>query len=238
MTEKTMKSTKKNSKKTTRPTLSQQVKQQAGQIEQMQKELQQKKSALQDLNKKAKQNLQYEAEITALKEALAAQKKCLLDATAQSTVRNHIIASMAVSLIPVPLLDVAALTAMQLSLLRSLSRHYQVDFDEQKGKALLQALMMGSLPVNSIIGLSSIVKVVPAIGTIGGGIGMATTTGITTYATGEVFIKHFSNNGTLENFDGSKWRSYFKEKLQEGRQLFQTKIPQKPKTAVKQLATA
>lgn len=240
MVEKTVTSKKKVStkKKTTatkkaRPTLSQQVKAQSELIEQMTAELEEKSAVLDKLAKASdtsgdqssvtSQDAENQDEVEALKAAIEEKQKMLCDMAAHTKVKNHIIASMALSLIPMPLLDVAALTAAQLNLLRTLCKHYGVDFDEQTGKGILNSLISGALPVASIVGLSSVIKVIPGIGTIGGGIGMATTTGVVTYATGEVFIQHFSNGGTLQDFNIAQWQEFFQEKLEEGKEILGAK---------------
>ena len=136
---------------------------------------------------------------------------------AQSTVKMHMIAGMTLGLLPAPLFDIAALSGTQHNLLRSLSFHYGVDFDEKLGKTLVTSLVSGSLPVLAVVGLSSFVKIIPGIGTVGGGIGMTVISGAVIYATGQVFIRHFEAGGTIESFDAKQWKSYFKAQLEEGK---------------------
>ncbi len=136
---------------------------------------------------------------------------------AQNTVKTHMLAGMALGVLPAPLFDIAALTGTQLNLLRSLSRHYGVDFDEKTGNTILTSLVSGSLPVLTVLGLSSFAKIIPGIGTIGGSIGVTTLAGCIIYATGQVFIRHFETGGTFEDFNSKHWKSFFKEQLQEGK---------------------
>lgn len=134
---------------------------------------------------------------------------------AQSIVRTHMIAGSSLALMPVPIFDLAALTGTQLSLLRSLSMHYQVNFDEQKGKVLLTSLVSGAIPLLTVVGLSSFSKLIPGIGSIGGGVSMTVLTNALIYATGQVFIRHFELGGTLEDFQSKHWKSFFTQKLEE-----------------------
>ena len=137
--------------------------------------------------------------------------------TAQAVVNTHIIAGMSLGLLPLPLLDIATLIGTQLNMLHSLCKNYEVDFSEKKAKSLLHSLLVGALPSLSIIGLSSVVKVIPGIGSIAGGMSVSILSGATVYASGQVFIKHFEAGGTLENFDSNEWKSYFKESFEEGK---------------------
>ena len=138
---------------------------------------------------------------------------------AQNIVKTHMVAGAALALLPVPIFDLAALSGTQLNLLRSLCRHYGVNFDEQRGKALLTSLISGSLPLLTVMGLSSFARLLPGIGTIGGSISMTVFSSAFIYATGQVFIHHFEYGGTLEDFDGKHWRKFFKKKFAEKKRL-------------------
>ena len=132
---------------------------------------------------------------------------------AQRIVRKHLLAGAAMSAIPIPMLDVAALTSTQLHLLDKLSQHYAVGFDKKLAKAKLLALLSSTLPTTTIIGLSSLTKLIPGIGTLGGGASLSALSGAVIYATGSVFIRHFEAGGTLENFDGKQQTTAFREAL-------------------------
>ena len=135
--------------------------------------------------------------------------------TSQNIIKTHMVAGSALSLLPVPLFDLAALTGTQVSLLRSLSQHYGVDFDEQKGKVLLTSLISGSIPLLAVMGLSSFAKLIPGIGTIGGGISMTVLSCSLIYATGQVFVRHFEEGGTLADFQSKHWKSFFTQQFEE-----------------------
>lgn len=137
--------------------------------------------------------------------------------TAKNTVKTHVIAGMSMGMVPAPIFDIAALTGIQVNMLRKLCQHYQIDFDEKKSKALLVSLVNSSLPVLSVIGLSSFAKVIPGIGTLGGGFCMAVAAGAVIYASGKVFIRHFDVGGTLDDFDTKYWAAYFKQEFEEGK---------------------
>lgn len=135
--------------------------------------------------------------------------------TAQNIVKTHMVAASSLAILPVPLFDIATLTGTQISMLRTLSTHYDVNFDEQKGKAILTSLISGSLPLVTVVGLSSVSKLVPGIGSIGGGISMTVLTSATVYATGQVFINHFENGGTLDDFEVKHWKEFFINSLEQ-----------------------
>ena len=131
-------------------------------------------------------------------------------------VRNHVAASMAVGLVPIPLVDFVGVTGIQLNMLRSLAKAYSVPFSKDKGKNVLTSLIGGgaSLPIGVAFG--SLVKLIPVIGQTTGALAMPATTGAMTYAVGKVFIQHFASGGTFLTFDPEAVRAYYAEMLKEG----------------------
>lgn len=136
---------------------------------------------------------------------------------ANSTIKTHIIASLALGLVPVPVFDIAALAATQMNMLRSLSEIYAVPFDDADVKPIVTALVGGSLPVLGVLGLSSLVKVIPGIGTLAGGASVAVTAGALAYAFGQVFVMHFESGGTFENFEAKSARAFFAREFEAGK---------------------
>ena len=133
--------------------------------------------------------------------------------SANEIVRNHVLWSMGAGILPIPLADVAAVTAIQLNMIRRLCEKYDVDYSESLGKSLITALVAGTA---ARIG-ASIIKGVPVFGPLLGSLPMSLMSGASTYAVGQVFISHFEANGTLENFDIDTWRRTYEEQLEKGR---------------------
>ncbi len=136
---------------------------------------------------------------------------------ANNIVKNHVMAGSSLGLIPFALFDIAALSANQHSMIKHLCQHYEVDFDAHRSKLLITSLVTGSLPALTIIGLSSVAKLIPGIGTLGGSAGVALTGAAVTYATGQTFIKHLSAGGNLEDFVATRFSGFFKKELKKGK---------------------
>jgi len=141
---------------------------------------------------------------------------------AESTIKNHVITSMGLSLIPIPLVDVSALTATQLSLLQKLCLYYDIPFEDGDLKPLLTALISGAAPVLGIVGVSSLVKTIPGIGTLAGTASLSVIAGAITYAIGQTFVLHFAAGGTLEDLDMQQAKAFFRQEVRNGRQFVQT----------------
>jgi len=141
---------------------------------------------------------------------------------ADNIVKNHVIASITVGLTPIPLFDLAALSMTQMSLLKSLSGLYDVSFDEKNSKSLITSLIGGSLPVMGVIGLSSFAKLIPGIGSLAGSASLSLSAGAVSYGVGQVFIMHFEQGGTLENFDAKQAQAFFKREVDKGKTFIKT----------------
>lgn len=133
-------------------------------------------------------------------------------AVAEELVRERAQWALGVGLIPVAAVDLAALTALQLDLIRRLAKLYEVPFSQQQGQALLHALSASGVAVAG----ASMVKAVPGIGTLVGGVSMAVLAGGSTYAVGQVCIDHFEKGGTLDNLDFDTARKYYTTALEKG----------------------
>ena len=136
---------------------------------------------------------------------------------ADTVVRNHVIWSMGASfLIPIPIADVFAVSALQLDMIRQLSRVYDIDFAETQGKAIITSLTSSTL---ARAGARSLIKLVPGIGTLIGGVTVSIFNGASTYALGEVFKRHFDSGGTILDFDTERLKKLYKEKFEKGKKI-------------------
>lgn len=123
--------------------------------------------------------------------------------------------SMGAGMIPVPIADLFAVSAIQLDMIRSLSKLYDINFKETEGKAIITALTGSGL---ARLGASAI-KFIPGIGSVLGGITRAVLSGASSYAIGEVFKKHFETGGTFLDFDPSRLGKYYDEMFEKGKEV-------------------
>ncbi len=137
---------------------------------------------------------------------------------AQNIVETNVIVSMASGLIPVPLFDMISLTNIQFHMIQTLAEHYEIPADNIN-KSLITSLITGSLPVISMLGLGSFIKSIPGIGSLAGSGSVAIISGAIGYAVGQVFIRHFEQGGTLEDFNPASAKEYFSEQFTAGKVL-------------------
>ena len=135
-------------------------------------------------------------------------------------VKKYMWWSMGAGLIPVPFVDLIAVSGVQIKMLSDMSEIYGVKFSQNRGKSIVSALL-GSIVPNSLArgGVGSILKFLPIVGPVMGGISMSLFSGAATYAIGKVFIQHFEAGGTFLDFDPAEVNEYFKSKFEEGQKV-------------------
>ena len=132
------------------------------------------------------------------------------DETALNLVNRFALWSGVAGLIPVPLIDIAAVGGLQIQMVRRLSQVYEVDFSENRTKAIVASLAGSLIPATSGIGAASLLKTVPVLGTIAGGFVMPALSAGATYAIGKAFIQHFASGGTLLDFNPPDYREFIR----------------------------
>ncbi len=135
---------------------------------------------------------------------------------ADTIIKNHIVWAMGAGLIPVPIVDFFAVSGIQLDMIRQLCKLYDQDFKESEGKAIITSLTGSGL---ARMGARAMVKFIPGIGSVIGGVTMAVLSGASTYALGEVFQKHFETGGTFLDFDPKRLKKMYNEKFEKGKQV-------------------
>ncbi|MCB0547866.1 MAG: DUF697 domain-containing protein [Phaeodactylibacter sp.] len=131
-------------------------------------------------------------------------------------IRNHVIWSMGAGLIPVLIADIFAVSALQLDMIRQMSKVYDVDFSETQGKAIVTSLTSTTL---ARVTAGSLVKMLPVVGSIIGGVTVSVFAGASTYALGQVFKRHFESGGTILDFDPARLKKLYKEQFEKGKKV-------------------
>lgn len=153
-----------------------------------------------------------------LKDKMSNDIKAQKSKHADTVIRNHVLFSMGFGLVPIPVVDIFAVSAMQLDMIRQLCKVYDKDFSETQGKANVSALTTATL---ARLGATSLAKLIPVVGSLVGGITNSIMAGASTYALGEVFKLHFESGGTFLDFDTNRLKKLYKEKFEKGKKVAQ-----------------
>jgi len=131
--------------------------------------------------------------------------------------KNHILASLGVGLVPIPIADIVGVLAINLDLIRKVSHEYNVPFNQERGKAILTSLLGGLFPVAVGGTVISLLKFVPFIGQTAGAVALPVLAGGATYAVNKVFVQHFEAGGTILDFDAAKVKESFASYFRVGK---------------------
>lgn len=147
-------------------------------------------------------------------------EQALEELQAKQVVKNYMWWSMGAGLIPVPFIDLAAVSGVQLKMLKDISELYGIEFSQNKGKSIVTALIGSVVPNSLSFGMvGSMLKAIPGIGTVLGTASFSIFAGAATYAIGKVFIQHFESGGTFLNFNPTEVKEYFAELYKEGQNI-------------------
>jgi len=146
-------------------------------------------------------------------------EKAYFEQESDDIINRYVLASLGAGLVPLPLVDLVALTGLQLKMVHSLAKHYEVEFSNNIGKSVIGSLAGGVLPVAFSPFLGSLLKAIPIIGQTTSAVTMSIVGGASTYALGKVFKKHFGSGGTMEDFEPEKAKGYFAKKYEEGKEI-------------------
>ena len=133
--------------------------------------------------------------------------------SADAVIRDHVTWSIGAGMIPIPIGDVLAVTALQLDLVAKLAEIYEQRFTANLGKSLITSL---TGQVIARIGASA-VKAVPGLGTLVGMPAQAALAGASTYAIGHLFKSHFAAGGVLDAFNPEQMREAYTKYTEKGR---------------------
>lgn len=135
-----------------------------------------------------------------------------------SVIKSHCAMAMMAGVIPLPMLDVVGVTAIQLDMVKQMARIHKVDYNLESGKALISSLTGASF---ARFGASAL-KIFFGLGTIMGGVAMSVLSGASTYAIGKVFDQHFSSGGSLVDFDLDAGRRAYDHFVKEGKSVVES----------------
>ncbi len=132
------------------------------------------------------------------------------DVLANKLVDRFAVWSGVAGFVPIPVVDLLCVGGLQVQMLRRLSQIYNVEFSENRGKALIAALAGTMIPATSGMGAASAVKTVPILGMLAAGFVMPVLSAGATYAIGKAFIQHFESGGTLLDLNPPDYREFVK----------------------------
>ncbi len=140
---------------------------------------------------------------------------------ARRIINRHMWLARGIGFIPIPLVDMTALIAIQLRMLRLLSANYHVPFYRDIVKKLISSLLGGIIPTSLATIVGSGMRLIPVVGPIIGVMSMPVFSAATTLAIGKIFMQHFESGGTFLDFEPAKVRAFFRQEFEASQERAQ-----------------
>jgi uncharacterized protein (DUF697 family) len=142
---------------------------------------------------------------------------------AHKIVKRYMLFSACGALVPFPVLDMIAISGVQLKMLAEISKLYNIPFEKSRVQAVVGSLIGYVLPYTFSVGLiGSILKVIPGVGLLVGVPSYALFAAAYAWALGRVFIQHFESGGTFLNFDPEAVKEHFRAQFEDGKRVAAT----------------
>lgn len=126
--------------------------------------------------------------------------------------------SAGIGLVPIPMIDLAGVTTVQLLMVSDLAKHYEIPFSKQRGKAIIASLLGSILPSGLGYSVASaFFRYIPGVGPLLGALTLPAFAAASTYAVGKVFIQQFESGGTFLDFEPQEVREYFRTMFEEAK---------------------
>ncbi|MFT4565831.1 MAG: hypothetical protein ACI9FN_000784 [Saprospiraceae bacterium] len=136
--------------------------------------------------------------------------------SSEDIINKYALRGALAGLVPVPLIDLAAITGVQFSMIKAIAKNYpHVNFDRKKTKSVLAALMGGVSSFELGIIARILFKGVPFFGPIIAGTAMSGFAYSSTKLIGDIFDEHFATGKdlTIESVTLNKMKDAFRWEL-------------------------
>jgi uncharacterized protein (DUF697 family) len=150
-------------------------------------------------------------------------------ARAMEIVKRNMLWSAAAGVVPIPMLELVAITGIEVKLVKELADHYGVSFRRDLAKTAVLSLVgsLGSVALGKMIALSSM-RAIPFLGQLVAAVSVPGMAAAITYAIGRVFVSHFEAGGTLLDFDPAETREFFRTEFANGVKQAATTVTSSP----------
>lgn len=138
-------------------------------------------------------------------------------AKASEIVKRNMLWAAGAGVLPVPMLEFVAITAVELKLVKELADLYEASYRKDLAKAAVLSLIgsLGSVTLGKMLAMSSM-RAIPVFGHAMAVASVPALSAAITYAVGKVFVAHFEVGGSLLDFDSAKVRDYFRSEFANG----------------------
>ena len=150
-------------------------------------------------------------------------------ARVEEIIKKHSLLAAGLGIVPVPVFNLLSVSAIQISMVQSVARLYNVEAKKSSVKNII-ASVLGGLGATGIAGLAAgSLSAVPVIGGSLIAFSAPALNGFTTYAIGYMFAKYYESPDGFLKANAHALTEWFKEGFKEGREKLGDAISGKAK---------
>jgi uncharacterized protein (DUF697 family) len=139
-------------------------------------------------------------------------------ASVQGIIKNRSLLAAGFGILPVPVFNFVSATAVQLAMVQSIARLYNIEVKKSWIKNII-ASVLGGLATTGLSGVAVRgLGAVPLVGTSLAVLSAPALNGLTTYAIGYMFVRYFESPEGFFKTNVKALGRWFKEGFQEGRE--------------------
>jgi len=136
----------------------------------------------------------------------------------KAVINRNVLWALGAGVVPLPLVDMVAVLAVELKMLKQLSDVYDAKFTDNVAKKIVGSLLssVGSVGLGLAVA-GSLFKIVPVLGSTLGVVSVPVFAATFTSALGKIFQMHLETGGTLLDFDPKAVRTHFKKEFDKSK---------------------
>ena len=139
---------------------------------------------------------------------------------ADAVIKDHVLLALGAGLIPVPLVDIAAITMIEVNMIGDLARVYDFPVPHKLIRYKILISLLGSIgPLYAADHLHGALHAVPLIGFAASAVTLSMTGGVAVYVVGRAFQKHYESGGVFLSTRNASVRKFFGEVRKEGKDV-------------------
>lgn len=134
-------------------------------------------------------------------------------------INRHVLGAMGIGMVPVPIVDLVGVGALQFTMIRKMAALYDVEASDARVRSVVMSLFGGAVPALGALPLFSLVQAIPVIGWTVGASASSILSGASTYAVGQIMRRHFEAGGTIEDFSLESSKEALKDLVKKGKSV-------------------
>jgi len=142
-----------------------------------------------------------------------ADQKFLRSQHLEDLIKRYCYWSFSASLLPVPIVDLAAMVTIQVKMIQEISKLYEIPLSEEKAKKTV-AVLLANISSSSFMSLA---KFAPGIGYLAVTIPLTTINVTNTYAVGKILAHHFESGHAVDSLGSGSQKVVIQSALANGK---------------------